>query len=258
MIKQLLKLSPLIQFIILSSLLITLLILSTDFLLTTINTFLSLDNNPLTLETLSQIIPIWQLACIIGFALLFSAITLGQHLYQQKELKLSLKNSLEEKKIAENFEHLFNGNNFISIQKNIEDVLNLYKNFDSMKSTKIHLEMTTLKILIGHLDAGIIFVNHDKIVTHINPASENMLTLIPGEIIGQNFSRKIHNPIILDALEQCLHEDKKTINEPFQNGNNIPLLFSSIPIKDKNGKILRALIIIKKTLPQATNQNNHE
>ena len=51
------------------------------------------------------------------------------------------------------------------------------------------------------VNEGLILVNKDFTVTHINHVAEKNLGLLPGEIIGQAISRKISNEDILTHLE---------------------------------------------------------
>ena len=52
------------------------------------------------------------------------------------------------------------------------------------------MEITSIKALINVISEGVIFVNQDKVVTHINHQAEELLRLIPGEIIGSVADRR--------------------------------------------------------------------
>ena len=78
-----------------------------------------------------------------------------------------------------------------------------------MKSSRISMEITSIKALINVISEGVIFVNQDKVVTHINHQAEELLRLIPGEIIGEAISRYINDEHILEHLNVALMNDQK-------------------------------------------------
>lgn len=250
MIRQLLKLSPIQFFIIKCLTFIFLYLLACLTLIALINPTLELSfTNQHLIEELLLNIPRQHLYISILLIILLCLISYLFTYYQLRSLKNTIRKSLEEKKLHDYFEQLYQGKTFLEIRHNIEKVLNLYKNFDTMKSHRIHLETSTQKILMSHLNEGIIFVDEDKIVTHINALAEKQLKLIPGEIINQHLSRKIHYQTLLENLNDCIKEDKKSIDQEF-DGEPSEFNYSIIPIKNvQKERVTRAIIIIKSKPP---------
>ena len=50
---------------------------------------------------------------------------------------------------------------------------------------------------MNNIFEGIILVNSHKVVTHINQPANELLKLIPGEIIDQSLSRKVSHPKVM-------------------------------------------------------------
>ena len=112
-----------------------------------------------------------------------------------------------------------------------------------MKTARIVLESSTIKQLMNSVSEGLILVNKDLIVTHINHVSEHDLGLIPGEIIGEAMSRKINNEILIQSLEKVFEFDHKYLDLDIKQYD---LIASIYPLKDKFGDIIRALVIFNK------------
>lgn len=253
MIKLFLHLSPIKRFLVLTFLLI-------GFSLILFSQIIELSpyiiNNTNMLSDQLALIPEKDLILIFLCILAITSSISLLHYYEIKELKETLKQTMTEKKLDQHFPQLFQGQTFHEISKNIETTFHLLKSFDIMKSTKINLEVSTLKVLISHIEEGILFVDKDKIVTHINQIGEHFFKLIPGEIIHQSISRKIHSPILLESIELCLNEEKKIINKIIYIGDETPLLCSIIPIRNKQNNAIRALILVKKTLNTPKQEND--
>ena len=113
-----------------------------------------------------------------------------------------------------------------------------------MKTARLALEVSTTKQLMNMVDEGIMLINKENVVTHINHVGEQLLKLIPGEIIGETVSRKISNELFLQSIEKGLEYDHKIIDEKIEFSKHYFLDVSVIPIKDKYGSVVRALIIV--------------
>tara|TARA_B100000131_G_C18068675_1_gene593603 strand:+ start:377 stop:1174 length:798 start_codon:yes stop_codon:yes gene_type:complete len=155
-----------------------------------------------------------------------------------------IKESLDDRKLTEQFSQFYSSMTFFGILKNLKSLLSLYKSFDNMKTARIVLESSTIKQLMNSVSEGLILVNKELIVTHINHVSEHDLGLIPGEIIGQAMSRKINNEILIQSLEKVFEFDHKYLDLDIKQYD---LLVSIYPLKDKFGDIIRALVIFNKT-----------
>jgi PAS domain-containing protein len=160
-----------------------------------------------------------------------------------KRLNGSLKNALAERDLASNFQNYYAGKTFEDITTNIQYIFSLLNSFDNMKASRISAEVNSLKFLINNIDEGVIFVNKELIVTHVNHSAEIMLKLSPGEIIEQSISRKVSHEAILNNLEEALEKDKKITDLEFQVKDQ-KLSLNIFPIKNRAGDIFRALIIL--------------
>jgi hypothetical protein len=154
-----------------------------------------------------------------------------------------LKESLADRQLSESLPHFFERGSFYASTKNLVSLLQLYRSFDRMKSGRIALEMNTIKTLINHTRQAVLLINQEKVVTHINHTGEQLLKLIPGEIIGQAVSRKISHKLFLSSLDEALEFDKKVIEVEI-DFKDAPFSMDVLPLKDKFGEIVRALVIL--------------
>lgn len=184
---------------------------------------------------------------VVGaFCVLVAILTLDVH-YFLNRVQTALRDSLSDRQLQESLPHFTEKGSFDSATKNLTSLLSLYKSFDQMKSGRIALEMNTLKIMIGHIQDGVVLINQEKVVTHINHIGEQMLKLIPGEIIGQALSRKVSHEVIAKVLDQALEFDKKVIEREVEFKEE-KLLVTILPIKDKFGEIVRAVMLLNYAL----------
>jgi transcriptional regulator with PAS, ATPase and Fis domain len=156
-----------------------------------------------------------------------------------------LADSLADRQLQESLSHLIEKKSFESTIREMSALLSLYRSFDQMKSGRIALEMNTIKLLFGHIKEGFLLVNKEKVVTHINHKGEQMLKLIPGEIIGQALSRKVSNENMNHILEEAFEFDKKFVQYEIDLKDEL-MEITVLPIKDKFGEIVRAIIILNK------------
>jgi transcriptional regulator with PAS, ATPase and Fis domain len=191
---------------------------------------------------------------VVGaFFVLVGILTLDVHHFLNR-VQSMLRDSLVDRQLQESLPHFTEKGSFESASKNLMSLLSLYKTFDQMKSGRIALEMNTLKIMIGHIQDGVVLINQEKVVTHINHTGEQMLKLIPGEIIGQALSRKVSHEVISDVLEQALEYDKKVIEQKVEFKEE-KLLVTILPIKDKFGEIVRAVMLLN-TAPEVVEETD--
>jgi transcriptional regulator with PAS, ATPase and Fis domain len=162
-----------------------------------------------------------------------------------KRIKHVIDDSLVERKLEENFEHFGATENYDSLVKNLSSVFSLYKGFDNMKTSRISLELDTTKTLLNNITEGVLFVDTHKVVTYINHVAEQMLRLVPGEIIGKAIVRKITNEKLLESLDSAVEFEQKVIGKVIAIRNEEKLLMNVFPIKDKMGEIIRLMIIFK-------------
>ena len=182
-----------------------------------------------------------------GLLLIVAVLVLFQwDLYRFfNRLKFTMREALFDRKLEENLGHLCEGRSFEYVAENLSSMLTLFRSFDAMKTARIFLETNSIKQLMNHVGEGVLIINQERVVTHINHMGEQMLRLIPGEIIDQAVSRKISNKIFLDNLEKALEFDKKVIGESTSIKEGASISLSIFPIKDKFGEVVRALVILK-------------
>ena len=119
--------------------------------------------------------------------------------YFLNQLNNHFKYAIARKKLIPNLEEFQSKDLFQDISVNTNQMFSLFKNFDQMKSSRISMEISSIKSLINVISEGVIFVNQDKVVTHINHQAEELLRLIPGEVIGETISRYITVQIFLST-----------------------------------------------------------
>jgi transcriptional regulator with PAS, ATPase and Fis domain len=155
------------------------------------------------------------------------------------------KYAIARKKMIPNLEEFHSKDLFQDIAHNANQMFSLFKNFDQMKSSRISLEITSIKSLINVIAEGVIFVNQDKVVTHINHQAEEVLRLVPGEIIGEAISRHVSNNEFLEHLNTALSNDQKITDIPLNLRDDESVILTILPVKNKFGELTRAIIVIK-------------
>ncbi|MCP4049522.1 MAG: PAS domain-containing protein [bacterium] len=190
-------------------------------------------------KSMVQYIFIALFLCSLLFSIVYVDIT-----YFIKEINICLKDALTKRKLENNFSDYYSGQTFDNIAANIKSLFSLFQSFDNMKVSRISTETHNLKLLINNISEGVLILNKEKIVTHINHTGETMLKLLPGEIIDQMISRKISNNIILENLDKAVQQDIKITDVELSIKNTI-LNLNIFPIKNSFGEIIRSLIIIE-------------
>ena len=135
---------------------------------------------------------------------------------------------------------------FQDISQNANQMFSLFKSFDQMKSSRISMEITSIKALINVIAEGVVFVNQDKVVTHINHQAEELLRLVPGEIIGEALSRYLNDGEILDHLNTALVNDQKITDIHVSLRDTEKINLTILPVKNKFGDMIRAIIVFQK------------
>ena len=166
--------------------------------------------------------------------------------YFLSRLNNHFKYAIARKKMIPNLEEFQSKDLFQDISINANHMFSLFKNFDQMKSSRISMEITSIKALINVIHEGIIFVNQDKVVTHINHQAEELLRLIPGEIIGEAISRYITDQQLLDHLNTSLANDQKMTDIKLTIRETEFVNLTILPIKNKFGELVRAIIVFQK------------
>lgn len=166
--------------------------------------------------------------------------------------------ALDERKLSQNFPALLNAHKTSIATKNIQDLIVLLRSFDTMKASRIMVDSSSLKMIINQIQEGIIVINREKIVTHINHPAEQLFKLIPGEIVGETISRKISHPDILQKIDLALSQSQKTKEKivKFQDGTTLEL--SILPVNNKLGEVMRSLLFIKEKKRKPTPELNQD
>jgi PAS domain-containing protein len=165
--------------------------------------------------------------------------------YFLSRLNNHFKYAIARKKMIPNLEEFQSRDLFQDISVNANQMFSLFKNFDQMKSSRISMEITSIKALINVISEGVIFVNQDKVVTHINHQAEELLRLIPGEIIGEAISRYIVDTQLLEHLNTALQNDQKLTDIKLTIRETEFVKMTVLPIKNKFGELVRAVIVLK-------------
>jgi PAS domain-containing protein len=175
-------------------------------------------------------------------------IALTAFLYVRKfilRINKELKNVLQERRLESNLSSFYQAKTLPQVLQNVHSLFGLFKSFDHMKAARINVETQSLKAILNNIQEGIILINTDRVVTHINHRAENMLRLLPGEIIEQTISRKVSCPTLLDIVSRTITEDHKFLNIAFCIREDVPLSLDSYPIKNTFGDVIRIVIIIR-------------
>jgi len=164
----------------------------------------------------------------------------------------TIRKALHERKLDKDFDHFYVGQSKLALSKNVGDLFGLFKSFDLLKANRIFLEVNSLKTLIDHISEGVLLLNKDKIVTHINPEGERLLRLLPGEIIGQIVVRKISDEHFISLINEAVDKDQKISNETITIKEGQPIKLNIFPIQNKFGESIRVMIILsEKKAPKA-------
>jgi hypothetical protein len=221
------------------------------FMASQINKYLKMHHSIYTIN-LSDILSFFQFEGIIGIIAVSLAITIIIYFDVRlflNETMIGIKESLTERKINEAFPEFYEASSFSDVYKNLNSLLGLYKSFDHMKTARLSLEISSVKQLMNMVGEGVMLINKEHVVTHVNHVGEKLLKLIPGEIIGETVSRKVSNDKFLEFVERGLEYDQKVISERIEIAKNYFLSLSVIPVKDKYGEVVRALVLM---VPTAT------
>jgi transcriptional regulator with PAS, ATPase and Fis domain len=162
-----------------------------------------------------------------------------------------LKSSLSERKIDTNFQHFYHAKTLGSAIANTQALLMLYRSFDNMKSNRISADSATIKVILDHITEGIVIVNKEKVVTHINHPAEQILKLLPGDIIGQIISRQVSHPDLIGAIDMAISQDIKTREKTIKFSDEKLITVNIYPVTNKLSEVTRAILIlaVKKRRP---------
>jgi len=165
------------------------------------------------------------------------------HLFLRR-INNKLVQAVAKKKLSITFNVFETHDLYESITKNANALFAIFKSYDNMKSSRVSLEVNTIKLLMNTVKEGVILVNRNKVVTHINHQAEDILRLVPGEIEGEAISRNVSHETFLDSLDSSLSQDKKITNLPLVLADDVKINLTILPIKNKFGDLVRALIVL--------------
>ena len=140
---------------------------------------------------------------------------------------------------------------------NLNSSMALMKTFDTMKSSRISLELNSLKLLMNYCSEGVMLINQNKIITHLNHQAEQLLGLVPDESVGELVSRYIAQETLLEAIGQALETGQKTTNLKLTLIHEHPTECHIFPIKNKYGQFIRVMLLLKGKSPE-TIENTKE
>ncbi|MBT5855282.1 PAS domain-containing protein [bacterium] len=156
-----------------------------------------------------------------------------------------LMRAVVKKKLTVGFEDFQSRDVFQELTRNANSIFALFKSFDQMKSARISLEVTSIKLLMNTISEGVLLINREKVVTHVNHQAEDMLRLIPGEIIGETILRHISESHFLESLDKVLQNERKVTDVELKLREDRPLKLTILPIKNKFGELVRALVVLQ-------------
>ncbi len=127
----------------------------------------------------------------------------------------------------------------------IKEAIVLMKDYDTMKTSRISLEVNSLKLLMNHVSEGVMLINQNKIITHVNHQAEQLLGLIPDESVGELVSRYIADQELLLAIDQVMESQKKVSDLHVNLLQKHPTDVFVFPVKNKFGELIRLLVLFK-------------
>ena len=125
--------------------------------------------------------------------------------------------------------------------------MDMMKAYDTMKSSRIAIEVQSVKMLMNQCSEGVLLINQNKIITHVNHQAEQLLGLIPGESSGELLSRFVAQEDLLKAIDTVFAEGEKIAALKIVLLHELPTLVSILPLKNKYGTLVRLMIIFKET-----------
>lgn len=132
-----------------------------------------------------------------------------------------------------------------TITRNINTVVGFFRRYNLLKSSRVFVEVNSIKALMNTVSVGVIFVNEDHVVTHINHQAEALFRLMPSEIIGEAISRYIPHEDLLEHLNTALMNDQKVTDVALNLRESETAQLTILPIKNKLGELERAIIILE-------------
>lgn len=159
------------------------------------------------------------------------------------KINKKIKEAMYERKLTQHFDHLYSGTASSTILSNLQTTFNLFRSFDNMKSNRVSIETETLQTLIDHIDEGVLIVNKEKIAILTNHRAEQLLGLIPGEVIGQTLSRKVSYTDVLQMIDNALENDQKTRDQEIMLNDKTHTNITVYPIKNRQGEVIRAFVM---------------
>lgn len=185
-------------------------------------------------------------ASVGGFLVMAIWVFFYRDLQKQLQyLNQQLANSVAKKRMVVSFDQFSNDDIFGEIGRNASQLFSLFRYYDGMKSSRISMEVGTTKQLMNSMQEGVILVNPERLITHINHTAESMLRFVPGEVLGQAVSRFISQTDVLQAIEDCLDKGLKTASLILEISDGDRYEFRCFPIKNKQRDPQRALMVIR-------------
>lgn len=162
----------------------------------------------------------------------------------QSQLRGRIRESLEERHLEQELAHFYQPKTLQDLTESVDHLFHLYKTFDQMKTSRCYTEALTSKILMNNLEEGVMVVDTHKTVTAINHSAEQLLRLIPGEILGLSISRKISNNTLLESLDLVVEKGQKVIDKRMALPERKKLQMTILPVTNKKYEVVRALILL--------------
>ena len=143
----------------------------------------------------------------IGLSTMLIGAIFKGHSAFLKKLNHHIKDAIDKKKLIPNFKEYKQQDIKGELSHHINQCFLLFKGFDQIKTSRVSLEVASIKTVLNTISEPVIFINGDKVVTHINHQAEELLRLIPGEVIGEIISRHISHDELLTNIDICLKND---------------------------------------------------
>lgn len=92
--------------------------------------------------------------------------------------------------------------------------------------------------IVDHISDGLLVVDRDGVVKHLNAAAGRILSLVPAQSVGRKFSELLDfEPIIAPILASGIgYQDRELIIDSPRR--HLHLIDTAVPIKDRHGRVI--------------------
>jgi sigma-54 dependent transcriptional regulator, acetoin dehydrogenase operon transcriptional activator AcoR len=123
------------------------------------------------------------------------------------------------------------------VARRIAQLLQIAQETDAQVDAQSH-QLSEQQAIVDHITDGLLVVDRDGVVKHLNAAAGRILSLIPSQSVGRRFSELLDfEPIIAPILASGVgYQDRELIIDSPRR--HLHLIDTAVPIKDRHGRVL--------------------